>query len=221
MKKIIFLLMLALMGGTITTYAQTAGKVDAQMKEVRKRYKTEKLAKNEAKKRQKEGWSVLEGSLPMEVQMEENFTRQRMVDEDGELLYYFGHGTFRTDDKNAAYKNACLAARQDIAAQLETELVEAFATDIRSEKVSSDESVTVSKAFAEGKAVVSAKLSGVRPIVRIYRRDKFQYDVEVDMYYSREKAREIAREAIREKLAHEDTGLRNLVDDVMNSRLKK
>lgn len=221
MKKILLLLVITLMGGYISAYAQTAGRVEAQMKEVRKRHKTNKLAKNEAKKREKEGWSVLEGSLPMVTQMEENFTRQQMLDDDGEPLYYFGHGTFRTDDKNAAYKNACLAARQDIASQLETELVEAFSTDVRSQKMSSDESVTVSQAFAEGKAVVSSKLAGVRPLVRIYRRDKFQYEVEVDMYYSREKAREIAREAIREKLANEDTGLRNLVNDLMNHRIKK
>lgn len=221
MKKILFSLLVAFSLGTIAGYAQTAGRVEAQMKEVRKRYKTEKLAKNEAKKRGKEGWSVMEGSLPMEAQMEENFTRQRMLDEDGEQLYFFGHGTFRTDDKNNAYKQACLAARQDIASQLETELVEALSTDVRSEKISSEESITVSKAFAESKAVVSAKLAGVRPLVRLYRRDKFQYEVEVDMYYSREKARDIAREAVREKLADEETELKNLVNDLLDKRIKK
>ncbi|MBD5418491.1 MAG: hypothetical protein HDR48_00420 [Bacteroides sp.] len=208
-----------MIGGTAISYAQSS--VDAQMKEVRKRHKTDKMAKNEAKKREKSGWTVFEGSLPMVEQMEENFTRQHMMDEDGEPLYYFGHGSFRTDDKNAAFKNACLAARQDIASQLETELVEAFSTDVRSEKVSPDESVSVSKAFAEGKAIVNSKLAGVRPVVRLYRRDKYQYEVEVDMYYSREKARQIAQDAVRERLAHEDTSLKNLVDDVLNAKLKK
>lgn len=221
MKKLLLLLIITLIGGSIESYSQTAGMVEAQMKEVRKRHKTDKLAKQEAKKREKEGWSVMEGSLPMATQFEENYTRMNMFDDDGEPLYYFGHGTFRTDDKNAAYKNACLAARQDIASQLETELVEAYSTDVRSQKTSSDESVTVTKAFSEGKAVVSSKLAGVRPLVRIYRRDKFQYDVEVIMYYSREKAREIARDAIREQLAHEETGLRELVDELMDARKKK
>lgn len=219
MKKIALLLISLMIGGVAVSYAQSS--IEAKMKEVRKRHKTDKLAKNEAKKREKNGWTVFEGSLPMAEQMEENFTRQNMLDDDGEPLYYFGHGSYRTDDKNAAFKNACLAARQDIASQLETELVEAFSTDVRSEKVSSDESVTVSKAFAEGKAVVSSKLSGVRPIVRLYRRDKYQYEVEVDMYYSREKARQIARDAVREKLAHEETGLKDLVNDVLNAKLKK
>lgn len=219
MKKIVLLLIAFMVGGVTVSYAQSS--MDAKMKEVRKRHKTDKLAKNEAKKREKSGWTVFEGSLPMTEQMEENFIRQNMLDDDGEPLYYFGHGSYRTDDKNAAFKNACLAARQDIASQLETELVEAFSTDVRSEKVSSDESVTVSKAFAEGKAVVSSKLAGVRPIVRLYRRDKYQYEVEVDMYYSREKARQIARDAVREKLAHEETGLKNLVNDVLDAKLKK
>lgn len=219
MKKIALLLIASVIGGFAVSYAQ--GSMEARMKEVRKRHKTEKLAKNEAKKKEKSGWLVFEGSLPMVEQMEENFIRQNMLDEDGEPLYYFGHGSYRTDDKNAAYKNACLAARQDIASQLETELVEAFSTDVRSEKVSDDESVTVSKAFAEGKAVVSSKLAGVRPIVRLYRRDKYQYEVEVDMYYSRDKARQIAREAVRERLANEETGLKNLVDDVLNTKIKK
>lgn len=219
MKKIILVLMMVMIGNIAVSYAQSS--MEAKMKEVRKRHKTDKLAKNEAKKREKAGWTVFEGSLPMAEQMEENFIRQNMFDEDGEPLYYFGHGSFRTDDKNAAFKNACLAARQDIASQLETELVEAFSTDVRSEKVSSDESVTVSKAFAEGKAVVSSKLAGVRPIVRLYRRDKYQYEVEVDMYYSREKARQIARDAVRERLAHEETGLKNLVNDVLDAKLKK
>ena len=219
MKKIAFLLITFIIGGITVSFAQRA--VEAQMKEVQKRHKTEKLAKNEAKKREKSGWTVFEGSLPMVQQMEENFIRQNMLDDDGEPLYYFGHGSYRTDDKNAAYKNACLAARQDIASQLETELVEAFSTDVRSEKVTSDESVTVSKAFAEGKAVVSSKLAGVRPIVRLYRRDKYQYEVEVDMYYSREKARQIAREAVREQLAQEETGLKDLVNEVLEAKLKK
>lgn len=219
MKKIALFLIAFMVGGVAVSYAQSS--MDAKMKDVRKRHKTEKLAKTEAKKREQNGWSVFEGSLPMVQQMEENFIRQNMMDDDGEPLYYFGHGSFRTDDKNAAFKNACLAARQDIASQLETELVEAFSTDVRSEKVSSDESVTVSKAFAEGKAVVSSKLAGVRPIVRLYRRDKYQYEVEVDMYYSREKARQIARDAVRERLAHEETGLKNLVNDVLDAKLKK
>lgn len=221
MKKILFLLVAFLLGSTMVGYAQTRGQVEAQMKEVRKRHKTEKQAKDEAKKREKQGWTVMEGSLPMASQFEENFTRQHMLDEDGDQMYYFGHGTYRTDDKNAAYKNACLVARQDIASQLETELVEAFNTDVRSQKMSSEESVTVSKAFAEGKAVVTAKLAGVRPLVRIYRRDKYQYEVEVEMFYSREKARELARDAIREKLANEESGLRNVVDDLMDKRLNK
>lgn len=221
MKRILLILSALMFGSITVSYAQTAGKVEEHMKTVKKKYKTDKLAKQEAKKRESQGWSVLEGSLPMVVQMEENFTRQNMFDDDGEPLYYFGHGTYRTDDKNAAYKYACLAARQDIASQLETELAEGFSTDVRSQKVSSEESVTVSKAFAEGKAIVSAKLAGVRPLVRIYRRDKFQYEVEVDMYYSREKAREIAHAAIREQLANEDSGLREMVNDVLNSKIKK
>lgn len=219
MKKVIFLLVAFFIGGCAVSYAQNS--IEAKMKEARKRHKTEKLAKNEAKKREKSGWTVFEGSLPMVEQLEENYTRQHLLDDDGEQLYYFGHGSYRTDDKNAALKNACLAARQDIASQLETELAEAFSTDVRSEKVSPEESVTVSKAFAQGKSVVSAKLAGVKPIVRIYRRDKYQYEVEVDMYYSRDKARQIAREAVREQLSKEDPGLKDLVNDALNAKLKK
>ncbi len=219
MKKIVSLLFFLLLGGALVSFSQSS--IEAKMKDVKKRHKTEKLAKTEAKKREKSGWTVFEGSLPMAEQMEENFIRQNLLDDDGEQLYYFGHGSFRTDDKNAAYKYACLAARQDIASQLETELVEAFSTDIRSQKVSPEESVTVSKAFAEGKAIVNSKLAGVRPVVRIYRRDKYQFEVEVDMYYSRDKARQIAREAVREQLAKENTGLKDLVNDVLDAKIKK
>lgn len=219
MKKIVYLLIAFIISGTAVSLAQSS--FESKMKDVRKRYKTDKLAKKEAKDREKKGWTVFEGSMPMAEQMDEHFIRQRMLDDDGEQLYYFGHGSYRTDDKNAAFKYACLQARQDIASQLETELVEAFSTDIRSEKVSPEESVTVSKAFSDGKAVVSAKLAGVKPLVRIYRRDKYQYEVEVDMYYSRDKARQIAHEAIRERLAHEDSGLKDLVNNVLDSRLKK
>lgn len=219
MKKILFLLMALLVCGITDTYAQ--GSMEAKMKEVRKRYKTDKLAKDEAKKREKSGWTVFEGALPMAAQMEDNYTRQHLLDDDGEPLFYFGHGSYRTDDKDAASKFACQAARLDIASQLETELVEAFSNDVRSEKVTSDESVTVSKAFAEGKAVVSSKLASVRPVVRIYRRDKYQYEVEVDMYYSRDKARQIARDVVREQLAHEETGLKDLVNDILDTKIKK
>lgn len=221
MKKLIITLMIAAVGGTFAASGQISGQVKEEMKRVRKEYKTDKLAKNETKKREKAGWTVLEGSLPMETQFEESYTRQNIRDDEGEQIYYFGHGSFSTDDKNAAYKNACLAARQDIASQLETELVEAFATDIRSEKLSSDESITVSKAFAEGKAVVNNKLAGTKPLVKIYRRNKYQYEVVVEMYYSREKARELVRDAIREKLANEDSGLRDIINDILETKIKK
>lgn len=220
MKKIISLLAVAILGSGIG-FAQTAGGVEKQMKDIRKKYKTEKLGKEEAKKREKEQWSVMEGSIPMAQQFEENFTRQRMLDDDGEPLYFFGHGSFTTDDKSAAYKFACQAARQDIASQLESEMAEAFSSDVRSSKLSAEESVTVNDVFAQGKEVVSAKLAGVRPLVKLYKRDKFQYTVEVEMYYSREKARELARQAARENLAKKDPGLTKLVDDVLNARLKK
>lgn len=220
MKKIILFVMVALIGG-IVGQAQTAGAVEQQMKQVRKQYKTEKLGKEEAKRKEKDSWCVMEGSLPMAQQFEQKYTREYMLDEDGEPIYFFGHGTYTSDDKNAAYKFACNDARHHIASQLETELAEAFSTDVRSSKLSSDESVTVTEAFAEGKSVVSAKLTGVRPIVKIYKRDKFQYTVEVEMYYSREKAKELARQAAREKLAEKDPGLTKLVDDMLNDKLKK
>lgn len=220
MKKIIIALVLSLVGSGIS-FAQTSGAVEQQMKEVRKKYKTDKLGKQEAKKREKEQWSVMEGSLPMAAQFEENFTRQYMRDDDGEQIYYFGHGVYTTDDLNAAYKFACNAARQDIASQLESEMVEAFSTKVSSQKLSDDDNISVNEAFAEGKSVVSAKLASVRPTVKIYKRDKFQYTVNVEMYYSREKARELSRQAAREKLASKDPGLSKIVDDVLSAKLKK
>lgn len=197
---------------------QTSKAVKSQMKESRKSInsKSSKAARKEAKQYSKAGWLPLEGSLPLEKQLDERYVREGMLDEDGESIYYFGEGSYSTDDKNAAYKFACDAARQDIAAQLEVQLAEAYSTDVRSQKLNSDESVAINDAFAKGKAVVSAKLAGVKPIVKMYRRNKYQYEVQVVLIYSREKANELARKAAREELAAKNPGLEKLLDDVMS-----
>lgn len=218
MKTLLRILILAVIACSMPATAQKAENVRAQMKESRKALnaKSSKEARKEAKRLQKEeGWQPLEGSLSLEKQLDERMVREGMLDEDFEPIYYFGEGSYSTDDKNAAYKFACQAARQDIASQLETSMAEAFDSDVRSSKFSSDESVTVSEAFAKGKAVVTAKLAGVKPIVKMYRRNKHQYEVQVVLIYSREKANELARKAAREELANKNPGLGKMVDEAL------
>lgn len=195
MKKLILLALCAIIAGpAIMTASAKEPSTKELIEETRKKMKTDKLGKKEAKKLTNYGWNAFEGSDPLESQLSMQMAYNKTTDDNGEALFYMGKGSFTTNDKGAALKFAKKRAYLDIAEQIETKIGAAGDMEL-STSGAGDTNVTTNKNGESAKSLVAQKLSGVRPIVEMYRKSGSQYEVNVVVFYSRERAKEAAAEA--------------------------
>lgn len=196
----------------ITASAQVSKET---MKEVRAAQKSldaksPKAARTEAKKYAKDGWKPLEGTLPLEKQLEEAYTLMNMKDEDFNAKFLIGTGAFSTDDKATAVKFATDAARLDIAEQLETQIAES----IKREGGSSN-GTAINDVVSASRTLVKNRLTGTQPVVRMYRQLKNgQYEVQITLPFSLEKAKRMAKDVIREELKSKSEELAKELDQI-------
>jgi len=215
MKKVVIALMGALVLGSALSFVEAK---DLTVKEIvektAKKEKTDKLGKAEAKRQRKAGWVVMEGSLPMEKQYAESYAYELAVDDNERPYFYQGKGEYTSSNKGTAYKFACQAAAMDLASTIEQSL--AGATETTTDDVNGEASTTGSQSV---KSLVAAKLNGLQPVVKIYKKEGNKYSVIVNMFYSRSQADVLAAKARAEALKHDktlDNDVEKLLEKVAN-----
>lgn len=195
MKKLILLALCSIIAGpAIMTASAKEPSTKDLVEETRKKMKTDKLAKKEVKRLTNERWLAFEGTAPLEIQQSKQIAYSNTTDENGEALFFMGNGSFTTNDKGAALKFAKKRAYLDIAEQLETKIGAAGNMELDASGAG-DTNVSTNKNSESAKSLVAQKLSGVRPVVQMYRKSGSQYEVNVVVFYSRERAKEAAAEA--------------------------
>lgn len=194
MKKYIVSIMLAL---TVAPIFSPMSARELTTKEVvdqtRKKVKADKRGKAEAKEKKAAGWLVFEGSNPMELQMANQIAYTEATDAEGMPYFYQGPGTFTSNNKAAALKYATKNAILDIAQQIDVSV--ASSSDMEDETEGAGEYVgTVTKNRTTSSDDITARLAGLQPTVKIYKKNGGLYEVNVIVFYSRAKAAQLAAE---------------------------
>lgn len=215
MKKLLIAIALVMGISGVATQAQSVKEIVA---ESFKKNKCEKYGKKESKAKLGEGWKAYEGSAPLEKQFAESYARELATDDNEEPYFYQGVGSFSADDLGAAYKFASERAMQDIAAKVEKTIAEAI--DANVDAVGGGQTAAANKASSRAKSVVTAKLKGVRPIVKMYKKTGYQYEVSVVMYYSRRQADQEAARAYAEAAASE-SALDKRAEEALNKLMEE
>lgn len=194
MKKYIVTIILALAFAPIFSAVQARELTTKEVVEqTRKKVKADKRGKAEAKKKAAEGWIVIEGTSPMELQMANQIAYEEATDQESMPYFYAGPGTFTSNNKSAALRYATKDAIQKIAEQIETNV--ASRSEFEDQTVGHGEygGTTINNRTTAGDKI-SNRIAGIRPIVQIYRKKGNLYEVNVVMFYSRAKAEQLQSE---------------------------
>lgn len=208
MKKIFLILVSVFAFGSVATAKLSIKEKDIQ-----------KMAKNEAKRLTKEGWSVVPGALPMEAQLVRRYTKEYDVDEYERNLYYIGRSEPTAQFFDAASLQAATFCKLDIAEQLSGKmkaLIEAeLANKQTSGAISTDEAVSISQVTAAVSELVQAKLMDIIPLFEVQKKlPNGNVQIMRVMAYPRNAAEISAKETIASELEKRAMGLSKKLDSL-------
>jgi len=164
-----------------------------------------KYAKKEAKEYENAGWYVAPGDLPLEKQLEGNYTKALEEDDNGFPKYLVASGNALAGTQSAAKMQATELAKLELAGQLSSQIAATIDNQVANNQLNSEEAATLQKMVAASKNVVATKLGRVITMVEMYKKDSKTKNVEcaVRIGYSQEMARKMALEAMQGQLQGE------------------
>ena len=210
----------------VCTSAQEVSTKDfmKQRKEIYKASKAElnekatKAAKKEAKKLQKEGWVQAPGALPLEKQLDKSYLMQMEYDESMYPKYLMGEAMSIGENYDGAKMQAVELAKQNLAAQIQTEVSALVDNSVATQQLAMEEAVTVTKSIMASKSLIVQSIGRTITVMECYRTLKNKNkEVLVRIAYNGEMAKQAAKNAIRKSLENESTELHNKLDKVLGT----
>lgn len=221
--KMVRLFIAAMMLCVVTSaQAQLTKEQLKQRKELKSQTKDElnekasKYARQEAKTLKKQGWLVSPGAPPMEKQLDRSYQMQNEFDEELFPMYLMGEGVSTAQSYDAAKMQAMEMARQQLAAQLQTEVTALIESNVSNNQLGAEEAATVSKTIMSAKSLISKSLGRTIPVVEVYRDKKNgNKEVSVRVAYSSKTAKAVVKKAIQDDLEKEGKSLQNKLDELL------
>lgn len=218
MKKIIIFLMAICM---MVSYAGAQSQQDA-----RKAYEKEKkaavkslskksmkAARKDAKRYKKEGWLVPIGALPLDKQLERSYIMAEMIGDDMSPKFFAGTGNGVGSSFTAAKMQADVLAKQDIAGQIQTEVVSLIEASVANKQLSNTEAASITEVAMASKELIVQSLSRTLPTIEVYK-DLGNGNTEVMLrcYYDRETAKQATLDIIKGELEQKSGKLHEKLD---------
>ena len=178
--------------------------------------KMDKLAAKEAKKLEKEGWTVRPGSLPLEQQLAKSYELQSKVDDDMYPMYIMGEATSVGENYHAAKVAATSLAMNNLAGQIQTELTALIENTVVNKQLTSEEAVSISETVMSSKSLISQSLGRTMPVVECYRLNgKKNTDVLIRIAYSVQKAKQQAMKVVKAELERKGEKVNEQLDSIL------
>jgi len=194
--------------------------MNAQELSKREIKKIERDARKEAKRLTKDGWKVAPGAPSMERQLIAAYTKQAEMDNQGLEKNIKGEAMSVGEFYDAAYKQATVLAKNDIAEKMETFVMGRVENKVSNGQLTGKQAASVAETVSNTKNTVAQHLGQVNMPVTVYR-DLANNNVEVRVmaFYSKAAATEIAKEELRKSLKDKanELGIEDdTVDDILN-----
>ena len=228
MKHLFFSVgLLCLMAAPISVSAQAQSTKDLlkERKELVKASKAElnakatKVAQKEAKKLKKEGWQSAPGALPLEKQLDKSYLMQMEYDESMYPKYLMGEAMSIGENYDGAKMQATELAKQNLAAQIQTEVSALVDNSVATQQLAMEEAVTVTKSIMASKSLIVQSIGRTITVVECFRTLKNKNkEVLVRIAYNGEMAKAAAKQAIRQSLENESSELHKKLDNVLGTK---
>ena len=204
MKTMKFLAVLVMLSLPMGVSAQNALQKKVKENKAALKEKASKDAKKEAKRLQKEGWTVSPGGLPLEKQGDRLYMFLEDYDDDMEPVYVDGEGRSIAENFAAAQIQATELARMNIASKISSEATGIVDNMVANKMLADDQAASITTTLVENKSIFSQKLGRVQTPLTVTRELKNKNkEVMVRMVTKVSSIKEIAKEAVRAELEKE------------------
>lgn len=224
MRRIISsLVALMLLTGTGIVYGQMTKEQRkermAQDKDARKQLneKASKDARKQAKQMEKDGWKVAPGALPLEKQLDRAYIMMQEYDYDNYPKYIMAEAMSTGGNYDAAKMQALALAKQNLAGLIQTEVAALVETSVSNQQMGMNEAASLTRSLMESKNLINQSIGRVIPVVEVYREvNGRSREVRVQIAYSQDMARDVAKRAIIQDLESRGDSLRNRLDKIIS-----
>lgn len=193
-------------------------KLENQSRKMQNNAKASKDAKKQAKQYKKEGWNTMPGQLPLEKQLERAFLFQNQWEDD--LVtpkFVWGDASSIAQVYDAGKMQALELSRQNLAGNIETQVARLLTDNVSNDQLAQGQATSLVQTLSKAKSKVTAKLGQTVPVVEMYRKhDDGTVEVRVQIAYSMDKAREVAREALRQQMQEEGKQMSAELDKMLS-----
>ena len=204
MKTVKFLAVVVMLSLSMGVSAQNALQKKVKENKAALKEKASKDAKKEAKRLQKEGWTVSPGGLPLEKQVDRLYMFLEDYDDDMEPVYVDGEGRSIAENFAAAQIQATELARMNIASKISSEATGIVDNMFAIKMLADDQAASITTTLVENKSIFSQKLGRVQTPLTVTRELKNKNkEVMVRMVTKVSSIKEIAKEAVRAELEKE------------------
>lgn len=180
--------------------------------------KVSKASRQQAKQMRKEGWKVAPGGLPLEQQIERSALFQNSFEEDMVTpRYVWGDASATAETYDAGKMQALELARQNLISSIEADITQIIETNRDNKQIGANDAASVISTLSASQTYIAKKLGQTIPTIEIYRElPRGIVQVRVQTFYSMDKARDVAKQIIREEMERKNVGLQGKIDDILN-----
>jgi hypothetical protein len=175
-----------------------------------------KLARKEAKQLGKQGWYVAPGKLPLAMQLENSYTKQAEVNNEGLPSWVTGQATAVGGTKISAKNQAIENAKLELAGKLQSTIEALVENTVANEAISQDEATSLTKTITASKNRISGQLGRVIELTEMYRDKGSNVETSVIVAINYKKALEATKKEIRKSLEEQGNDLHKKLDDIMS-----
>lgn len=164
-----------------------------------------RIARKEARRYKKEGWTVNIGSLPLDKQLDKSFLMQYEFGTDGKPKYIMSEGSSLGATYEAARMQATELAKINLAGQVQTEVSALIETTLQNSQISQKEADSITESLMTSKNLIAVKLGRTLLVIECYRdvkekRKVINKEVKVQLAYDYLEAAKAAKEAMAQEL---------------------
>ena len=222
MKKTFLFIVICLLAGSLSSYAQLSKEQMKERKEIVKSSKSQlnekasKIARKEAKNMKKAGWQTTPGALPIEKQLDKSYLMQYEYDEDMYPKYIMGEAMSIGSNYDAAKMQALELAKQNLAGQIQTEVTALIESTVANEQLGADEAASITRSVMASKNLISQSLGRTIPVIEVYRTlQNKNKEVMVRIAYGGNQAKKIAKDSIKKELEQRGDDLHKKLDELL------
>jgi hypothetical protein len=173
--------------------------------------------KKEAHKYEKEGWKVEPGNMPIKNQLENSFSKQNEVTEEGFPKWITANGSSVAQTQSAAEMQAVELAKNRLVGLIETHMKDVITSDVANNQMDSKDAASLTKTIETSTNTVCKKLGRVLPLFKVYRTVGNNTEVQVLLAYNYSMVLKDIIDQMKTDLQNTATDQRQKFDKLLNS----